>query len=79
MEKDQKQEKDNILQRRLVPNIPAFERLLKTDLGRDFADGLKERANRIVKGTQHLELEEKFQAMLLADTNAREAKGKTTR
>jgi hypothetical protein len=63
----------------LVPNIPAFERMLKTDLGGDFAKELKERENETVKDiTTPQLLDEKFQAMLLADTIARAAKGRTT-
>lgn len=80
MEKDQEPEKSKVNQRRLVPNIPAFERFLKMDLGGNFAKGLKEGDKRVVEDVTPPEsLDERFQAMLLTDTSAREAKRKATR
>jgi hypothetical protein len=67
-------------QRRITPNIPAIENLLKRGLGRDFATGKekegkeKERAVETISSSKSIS--EQFQAMLLADTNARQAKSK---
>jgi hypothetical protein len=67
-------------QRRITPNIPAIENLLKRGLGRDFATGKgkggKEKKKALETISPSKSLSEKFQAMLLADTNAREAKSK---
>ena len=65
-------------QRRMVPNIPAIENFLKRGLGREFASGLKERDKKrtVETSSPPMSLSKKFEAMLLADINTREAKGK---
>lgn len=68
--------------RRLVPNIPAIQNFLKRELGGDFATGLKERGKKEpVKAITMPPMspdERRFQAMLLANINSREDKGKDT-
>lgn len=67
-------------QRRMVPNIPAIENFLKRGIGGEFARGLKERdEKRATEMAPVMSLSDKFEAMLLADTNAREAKSQAPR
>lgn len=68
--------------RRIVPNIPAIENFLKRGLGGEFARGLKERDEKRaaqISPAPLISLSDKFEAMLLADTNAREAKSQASR
>jgi hypothetical protein len=65
--------------RRLVPNLPAIEKFLKNDLGKEFAGGLKERDKKIATNATApppVSLDAAFQAMLLTDVKARTDKRK---
>lgn len=76
--KDQTAERAKTPKRRLVPDIPAIQNFLKKELDGNFAAGLKRREKKeaIKAITPPMSLDEKFHAMLLADTKAREEKGK---
>jgi hypothetical protein len=66
--------------RRLVPNLPAIEKFLKKDLGKEFAGGLKERDKKMATNATApppVSLDAAFQAMLLTDVKARADKRKS--